>query len=44
MMQATLRYYRHHTRMRVIQYSRADFVSHNRRGVLDARLRGHDSD
>jgi hypothetical protein len=28
---------------RVIQYAVTSAVSHNRRGVLDARLRGHDS-
>jgi hypothetical protein len=35
---------RHHPRKRVIQYS-ATFVDYlDRRGVLDARLRGHDSE
>jgi hypothetical protein len=35
---------RHHPRKRVIQYSAASAVSLDRRGVLDARLRGHDSE
>jgi hypothetical protein len=35
---------RHHPRKRMIQYSTA-FVDYlDRRGVLDARLRGHDSE
>jgi hypothetical protein len=34
---------RHHPRKRVIQYSATPAIYLNRRGVLDARLRGHDS-
>jgi hypothetical protein len=35
---------RHHPRKWVIQYSAAYAVRPDRRGVLDARLRGHDSE
>jgi hypothetical protein len=35
---------RHHPRKRVIQYSVTSVDSLDRRGVLDARLRGHDDE
>jgi hypothetical protein len=35
---------RHHPRKRVIQYSATPVIFLNRRGVLDARLRGHDNE
>jgi hypothetical protein len=35
---------RHHPRRRVIQYSVTSAIPLNRCGVLDARMRGHDSE
>jgi hypothetical protein len=35
---------RHHPRKRVIQYSATPVTYPTRRGVLDARMRGHDSE
>jgi len=37
-------FYRHHPRKRVIQYSVVTVASLGYHGVLDARLRGHDSE